>query len=207
MRIIQSPDTTASGSLLSPRRAVFFDRDNTLIVCDGYLADPARVRLIDGAASAVARAKRLGFVVVTVSNQSGVARGLFNENAVRAVNAALDADLAAVDREAVIDRHEFCPFHPQAPIERYRVDTPLRKPGPGMIQRAARELNLDLPASWLIGDSPRDIAAAHAAGCRSILFIPPNIAPSPSVAETGPPPNFSVTSLSAAIDLIESAMT
>ena len=183
---------------------MFFDRDNTLIISDGYLGDASQVRLIDGAAPAIARARRMGFVIVTVSNQSGVARGMFDEDAVRAVNSALDAALAAIDPTAVIDRHEFCPFHPDGVIERYRQETPLRKPGPGMIQKAARELNLDLPSSWLIGDTPRDIASARAAGCRAILFVPPGIAPSPSVTEPGPVPDHTVTSLSAAMDIIQS---
>jgi D-glycero-D-manno-heptose 1,7-bisphosphate phosphatase len=182
---------------------VFFDRDNTLLVCDSYLGDPSQVRLIDGAAAAVGRARRLGFVIVTISNQSGVARGLFDEDAVRAVNAALDAALRADDPDAVIDRHIFCPYHPDAPIERYRLDSPLRKPGPGMIHLAARELNLDLKASWLIGDTPRDIASARAAGCRAILFVPPGVPPSPSVTEPGPPADFTVTALADAIDIIE----
>jgi len=186
------------------RPAVFFDRDNTLIVNDGYLGEPSRVRLIDGAAIAIARARRMGFVVVTVSNQSGVARGMFDEKAVHAVNAALDALLRRIDRDAIIDRHYFCPFHPQAVIQRYRIDSPLRKPAPGMIHLAERELNLDLKTSWLIGDAPRDIAAAKAAGCRSILFIPPNIAPSPSANQPGPPADFTVTSLAEAIDAIKS---
>jgi D-glycero-D-manno-heptose 1,7-bisphosphate phosphatase len=184
-------------------RGLFLDRDNTLIVCNGYLGDPSQVRLIDGAAAAVARAKRLGFVVVTVSNQSGVARGLFDEAAVRAVNTALDAALLTIDPNAVIDRHEFCPFHPQAPLERFRIDSPLRKPQPGMILLAAREMNIDLRSSWLIGDTPRDIGAARAAGCRSILFVPPRVAPSPSVVEEGPEADFTVDSLASALDIIE----
>src|SRR5438067_10899962 len=82
--------------LITPmkRAAVFFDRDNTLIVADGYLGDPAQVRLVDGAADAVARVRQLGFAPITFSNQSGVARGKYSENAVHAVNARLDELLA-----------------------------------------------------------------------------------------------------------------
>ena len=115
--------------------AIFFDRDNTLIVSDGYLGDPGQVRLIVGAAAAVARARALGFAVVTISNQSGVARGLFSEEAVAAVNAKLDQLLRRQNPQAKIDRHEFCPFHPEATIEKYRQDSELRKPKPGMILR------------------------------------------------------------------------
>src|SRR5215218_5522790 len=100
------------------RPAVFFDRDNTLIVSDGYLGDPERVVLMDGAADAIARARELGFATIVVSNQSGVARGMFEEDAVHAVNDRLDAMLVAQNPHAIIDRHEFCPFHPDASVER-----------------------------------------------------------------------------------------
>src|SRR5437763_7743645 len=115
------------------RPAVFFDRDNTLIVSDGYLGDPSKVRVVEGAAEAVARARALGYAVVVFSNQSGVARGMFDEEAVHDVNARLDTLLQAENPAAIIDRHEFCPFHPQAAVPQYRQDSDLRKPRPGMI--------------------------------------------------------------------------
>src|SRR5688500_2715223 len=93
------------------RPAVFFDRDNTLIANDGYLGDPNGVILIDGAADAIARARALGYATVVISNQSGVGRGMFTEEAVHAVNAKLDEMLRTQNSAAVIDRHEFCPFH------------------------------------------------------------------------------------------------
>src|SRR4028119_578169 len=102
------------------RAAVFFDRDNTLIANDGYLGDPKGVVLVEGAAEAVARARSLGFAVVVFSNQSGVARGMFSEEAVHAVNQRLDEMLLDENAQAVIDRHEFCPYHPQASVDRYR---------------------------------------------------------------------------------------
>jgi D,D-heptose 1,7-bisphosphate phosphatase len=157
------------------KAAVFFDRDNTLIVNDGYLGDPNGVLLSDGAAQAVARARELGFAVVVVSNQSGVARGMFDEDAVIAVNARMDELLRKVNPNAIVDRHEFCPFHPEAVVERYRIDSDLRKPRPGMILKAAAELRLDLPRSWLIGDAARDIEAGRAAGCRTILLRMPGV--------------------------------
>src|SRR5699024_11142835 len=117
------------------RPAVFFDRDNTLIANDGYLGDPAGVRLIEGAPEAVARVRGLGFATVTFSNQPGVARGMFGEEAVHAVNSRLDELLHDANPEAIIDRHEFCPFHPEATVERYKSDSDLRKPKPGMIHQ------------------------------------------------------------------------
>lgn len=186
------------------RAAVFFDRDNTLIACDEYLGDPAKVVLVPGAADAIARARQLGFVAVTVSNQSGVARGYFGEDAVHAVNTRLDELLKENNAKAIIDRHEFCPFHPEASIEKYRQDSPLRKPGPGMIHCAADALALDLSRSWLIGDAPRDIEAGHAAGCKTILFSDPTLSSSPAAAaEARVQPDYTCTTLREAMDFIE----
>ncbi len=187
------------------RPAIFFDRDNTLIVNDGYLGDPEGVRLVPGAADAIARARSLGFLVVTVSNQSGVARGMFTEDDVRRVNARMDEMLLAANRAAVIDRHEFCPYHPDAKVEAYRQDSDLRKPKPGMILRAAEKLAIDLQRSWLIGDAPRDIQAGQAAGLRTILFSDPSLPASPATeAESSIRPEVTVASLKQAIDYIES---
>jgi D-glycero-D-manno-heptose 1,7-bisphosphate phosphatase len=186
------------------RPAIFFDRDNTLIECDGYLGDPAKVRLIPGAAGAVARARELGFVVVTFSNQSGVARGMFSEEAVTAVNNKLGELLEREDPEAKIDRHEFCPFHPEAKVEKYRQESDLRKPRPGMIHRAAEALDLDLAASWVIGDAPRDIEAGQAAGCHTILIKNSGLPASPAALErSSAEPDETVSDLAEAMELIE----
>src|SRR4051812_39669225 len=186
------------------RRAVFFDRDNTLIVGNEYLGDPDKVVLMPGAADAVARARAMGFAVVIVSNQSGVARGMFDEDAVRAVNRRLDELLKAENSAALIDCHEFCPFHPEGTVERYRNESPLRKPKPGMILAAAERLALDLRGSWLIGDAPRDVEAGHAAGCRTILFQPEGVAPSPAAQQAWRvQPEFVVTTLEEAMDYVE----
>ncbi|MGA2229855.1 MAG: HAD-IIIA family hydrolase [Tepidisphaeraceae bacterium] len=182
--------------------AVFFDRDNTLIVNDGYLGDPNGVILVAGAAAAIARAHERGFLVVTVSNQSGVAKGLFTEEAVSAVNGRMEQLLLRENPRATIDRNEFCPFHPQAIIDRYRMDSDLRKPKPGMILRAARALDIDLSRSWLIGDAPRDIAAGKAAGCRTILLRLPGIPTSGAVNEDMVAPDFNATSLAEAMEFV-----
>src|SRR6476469_9910163 len=152
------------------RPAVFFDRDNTLIASDGYLGDPAQVSLLPGAAEAIARVRSLGFAVVVFSNQSGVARGMFSEEDVHRVNARLDEVLADALPQAVIDRHEFCPFHPEGTVSEYAVESELRKPKPGMILQAAEKLALDLSRSWVVGDAQRDIEAGKAAGCRTIWY-------------------------------------
>jgi D-glycero-D-manno-heptose 1,7-bisphosphate phosphatase len=187
--------------------AIFFDRDNTLIVSDGYLGDPDKVRLIEGVADAIARARGLGFVIVTISNQSGVARGLFTEEAVAAVNEKMERLLQIENSRAKIDRHEFCPFHPEAVIEKYRKDSELRKPLPGMILSAAEALDLDLSASWVIGDAARDIEAGHAAGCRTILINDPTLPPSPAALIQGSvEPDETVSNMAEAIDIVEAVV-
>src|SRR5215218_5779898 len=167
------------------RAAIFFDRDNTLIANDGYLGDPNGVVLVEGAADAIARARDLGYAVVVFSNQSGVARGMFTEEAVHAVNHRLDEMLLDDNAHAVIDRHEFCPFHPEAAVERYREDSDLRKPKPGMILQAERQLALDLSRSWVVGDAPRDVDAGKAAGCRTVLVRDRSLKNSPAADEAG----------------------
>jgi D-glycero-D-manno-heptose 1,7-bisphosphate phosphatase len=185
------------------RAAVFFDRDNTLIANDGYLGDPNGVVLVDGAADAIARARALGFAIVVFSNQSGVARGMFGEEAVHAVNHRLDEMLLDDNGHAVIDRHEFCPFHPEAEVERYRQDSDLRKPKPGMILQAERQLALDLSRSWVVGDAPRDIDAGKAAGCRTVLVKNGSLKPSDAANEQGEhAPDFEVETLREAMEVI-----
>jgi len=153
-----------------PARAVFLDRDNTLIDNDGDLGDPDRVRLLEGVAAALARLRDAGWQLVVVSNQGGVARGAFGEPDVDAVNTRI-ASLVdeATGRRGVIDRFYYCPYHPEGTVARYRREHPWRKPQPGMLHAAREDLGLDLGQSWLIGDQPRDVAAGKAAGCATVL--------------------------------------
>src|SRR2546430_17041798 len=124
------------------RPAIFFDRDNTLIVSDGFLSDPAKVVLVEGAAEAVAKARQLGFVVVVFSNQSGVARGMFGEEAAWAVNTRLNELLKAAKSTATIALPEYCPHHPEATTGESRLDTPAPKPKPGVIPASPVKLKL-----------------------------------------------------------------
>ena len=149
--------------------AVFLDRDNTLIHNDGDLGDPEEVRLIKGAASAIASLRGLGYKIVVVSNQGGVARGKFKESDVEAVHQRIK-ELVKTTSGSVIDRFYFCPYHPKGKIKKYRSEHPWRKPNPGMLLQAAKDLQLDLGHSWMIGDQLRDVQAATAAGVRAILL-------------------------------------
>jgi D-glycero-D-manno-heptose 1,7-bisphosphate phosphatase len=152
---------------MGSRAAVFLDRDGVLVEEVGYLSEVGQVRLIAGAAEAVAALNRAGMPVVVVTNQAGVARGYFSEERVAEVHRFLDGLLAA--RGARVDRYYYCPHHPEAEVERYRLRCDCRKPRPGMLRRAAMELHLNLAQSHLVGDKASDLAAGGAAGCKSIL--------------------------------------
>ncbi|MCH7883618.1 MAG: HAD-IIIA family hydrolase [Planctomycetes bacterium] len=149
--------------------AVFLDRDGTIIDDVGYLNDPEKVRLLPGAADAIRRMRSAGYRVVIISNQSGIARGMLDEPTLAQIQARLEELL---DQDgASLDGVYYCPYldGPDAVVEAYRRNSELRKPRPGMLFQAARELNLDLKRSWMIGDSTSDVAAGHRAGCRTIL--------------------------------------
>ncbi|MFA7237729.1 MAG: HAD family hydrolase [Phycisphaeraceae bacterium] len=149
-------------------RAVFLDRDNTIIANDGDLGDPAQVKLLQGAATAIASIRGLGFKIVVVSNQGGVARGKYAEADVDAVNARIAELLKQQANGALVDRFYYCPFHPEGTVPRYRKEHPWRKPQPGMLLAAAEDLKLDLPLCWMVGDQSRDIEAGKQAATRTI---------------------------------------
>lgn len=151
------------------KAAVFLDRDNTVIHNDGDLGDPEQVRLIKGAASAIASLRGLGYKIVVVSNQGGVARGKFTEQDVEQVNQRI-GDLVKATTGAIIDRFYYCPYHPQGKIKKYRKEHPWRKPQPGMLLQAAEDLQLDLSHSWVVGDQLRDVQAGLAVDVRAILL-------------------------------------
>jgi histidinol-phosphate phosphatase family protein len=147
---------------------VFLDRDETIIEDRGFIDDPDHVRLKAGAADAIRRLRGAGFKVVVVTNQSGIARGLLDEEQLAAVHARLRTVLE--QGGASVDAIYYCPYldGPEALVESYRGRSDLRKPSPGLLLQAARELDLDLTRSWMIGDRPSDIEAGARAGCRTI---------------------------------------
>ncbi|MEC8494231.1 MAG: D-glycero-beta-D-manno-heptose 1,7-bisphosphate 7-phosphatase [Planctomycetota bacterium] len=152
---------------MTGRPAVFLDRDGTLNVEVDYLADPARFELLPGAAEGLARLAAAGFALVVVTNQSGVARGLLDEDVLARIHDRMAADLAA--HGVTLDLVLYCPHHPTEGSGAHRADCSCRKPRPGMLLEAAGRLELDLHASWCIGDSLRDLEAAAAVGARGVL--------------------------------------
>jgi D-glycero-D-manno-heptose 1,7-bisphosphate phosphatase len=159
------PETPAS----LPRPALFLDRDGVLNEDRGYVSRWEDFRWIAGAKDAVAAFNRAGWLVIVVTNQSGVGRGFYTEDAMHALHARMAEDLAAAGGH--IDAFYHAPQHPEAPLESYRhPDPPLRKPNPGMILQALSEWPIDREASLLIGDKPSDLEAAVRAGIRGVLF-------------------------------------
>jgi D-glycero-D-manno-heptose 1,7-bisphosphate phosphatase len=150
----------------TPRRAVFLDRDGTLIEDRDYLADPAGVALLPGAAEAVRRLNEGGWMVVLATNQSGIGRGRFGEEDYAAVHRRLCELLAAAG--ARLDGEYHCPLAPGDPDP-----ARMRKPGAGMFLRAASEHGIDLARSWLVGDRVRDVLPARELGARGLLVRSP----------------------------------
>ena len=182
-------------------RAVFLDRDNTIIANDGYLGDPTGVKLLPGAAAAIASLRRLGFRIIVVSNQSGVARGMFDEAAVESVNQEMIRQLKE-QAGAHVDASYYCPYHPDATVPEYKLDHEWRKPKPGMLKAAREDFNLDLAQCWMIGDQPRDVAAGASAGCRTILLSDPEKQMEGNDNVPAITPNFIVRSLADAARII-----
>jgi histidinol-phosphate phosphatase family protein len=150
------------------RPAVFLDKDGTLVRDVPYNVDPRRIELESTAAEGLARLAEAGFALVVVSNQSGVARGIFEERALDAVEQRIRQLLEAAGIE--LAGFYYCPHHPAGTVAQYRVRCNCRKPAPGMLLQASRDLGLDLPESWLIGDILDDVEAGRAAGCRTVLI-------------------------------------
>jgi len=149
--------------------AVFLDRDGTLIDDRGYLDRMELLSLFPWTADALRLLKRAGYTLVVVTNQSALARGIIDEAFLTEVHRELSARLALGG--AVIDGYYYCPHLTDAPIERYRLACRCRKPGPGMIEQACEELDLDPAASFMVGDRWIDVECGVAAGTRAIQVL------------------------------------
>jgi D-glycero-D-manno-heptose 1,7-bisphosphate phosphatase len=148
--------------------AVFLDKDGTLVEDVPYNVNPALIRLTPGAAEGLARLHQAGYLLVVVSNQSGVARGYFAESAL----AGVAERLAELFEQCGVELAGFyyCPHHPTGSVAEYATACACRKPQPGLILRAAQERAIDLDRSWLIGDILDDVEAGRRAGCRTVFL-------------------------------------
>ena len=153
-------------------KAIFLDRDDTLIEDPGYINSPEQVKLLDGVSEALIELKALGYKLVVVTNQSAVARGIVTEKVLGEIHNRLEQMLA--EKGALLDRIYYCPYHPDGVVQKYRKESDCRKPNPGMLLRAAEEMDIGLGQSWCIGNSLRDVEAGFKAGCKTILIDLPS---------------------------------
>ena len=151
-------------------KAVFLDRDGVITQDPPHYAHRIdQLKLIPKSAEAIRILNENGFKVVVVSNQSGVARGYYQEKDVHIFNEAMKKELEEMG--AYIDAVYYCPHYPEANVEAYRRVCDCRKPKPGMLKRAENDLNLDLKRSFMVGDKIIDIEAGYSAGCKTILVL------------------------------------
>ena len=176
---------------LFPHKAVFVDRDGTLIVNRHYGSDPDAIELLGGVAEGLRALREAGYKLVLVSNQSGVARGYFDEAAVGRMHDRLQKMLDA--HGAALDGLEYCPHHPEGDVVPFGVECACRKPAPGMLRRSARKHGLNLSASWMVGDIAADVEAGKRAGARTVL-----VGPEPSST----PPDFRAAGFAEVVDHI-----
>lgn len=149
-------------------KTVFLDKDGTLIEDVPYNVDPKHIKLATGAIEGLLLLEKLGYELIVITNQSGVARGYFQESALVGVEEHLRNLLG----EAGINLSGFyyCPHHPDGVVSEFAIACDCRKPAPGLLLRAACDRNIDLHASWFIGDILNDVEAGHRAGCKTILI-------------------------------------
>ena len=152
----------------TPRPALFLDRDGVINVDKGYVSAIDAFEWIEGAAKTIATFNARGWLVFVVTNQSGVAQGLYTEDNMEQLHEWMCAELESMG--AHIDRIYHCPFHENGTIARYTKDSFDRKPKPGMLIQAMTDYRVDKDRSFLIGDKPTDIEAARAAGVSGFLF-------------------------------------
>jgi D-glycero-D-manno-heptose 1,7-bisphosphate phosphatase len=153
---------------MNKNKAVFLDKDGTLIVDVSYNIKPNLIVLSDNCLTGLRHLQDEGYLLIIVSNQAGVARGYFDENALEGVEDKLKAILASSGIR--LSGFYFCPHHPGGIVKTLAINCDCRKPAPGLLLRAAEELSVDLNASWMIGDILNDIEAGNRAGCKSILI-------------------------------------
>jgi D-glycero-D-manno-heptose 1,7-bisphosphate phosphatase len=185
---------------MNNRTIVFLDKDGTVVKDVPYNVDPEKVVLEEGAAAGLRRLSQAGCGFVVVSNQSGVARGYFKEDALHNIEADLRRRLA---QEAGVSLAGFyyCPHHPDGIEPIYAVECGCRKPRPGMLLKAAEELDIALSEAWMIGDILNDVEAGKRAGCRTILINNGN----ETEWKTGPlrTPDFTAADLVEAAEIIQ----
>jgi D-glycero-D-manno-heptose 1,7-bisphosphate phosphatase len=149
-------------------KAIFIDKDGTLIPDIPYNVDPGKISLQEGALAGLHQLQEAGYLLIIISNQSGVARGIFKEEALIHVQHKIESLLA--EKGVVLNGFYYCPHYPDSSIKEYSVECDCRKPQPGMLLKAALDFNIDLTRSWMIGDILNDVEAGKKAGCKTVLI-------------------------------------
>ena len=189
-------------------KAIFLDRDGVINELVYYaehgIVDapftPAQMKVLPGVPAALQELRELGYKLVIVSNQPGIAKGFFAEDTFARITQAMHAQLSGAGK--LIDAEYYCFHHPQAKIDKYRKDCQCRKPRPGSLIRAAAELEIDLKSSWMLGDGVTDIQAGSKAGCRTILIGKMKCEMCSLLAEGGVRPDGVAAGLPEAVEII-----
>lgn len=153
------------------RRALFLDRDGVINVDHGYVHKQECFEFVDGIFELVTEARALDYLLVVVTNQSGIGRGFYTENDFTRLNNWMKDQFEA--RGAPLDAVYFCPDHPVHGLGHYLRDSPMRKPGPGMLLQARKDLGIDMAGSIMVGDNRSDMQAGAAAGVGTLLWLNP----------------------------------
>jgi|SRR5690606_8436255 len=150
------------------RKAVFLDKDGTLIPDIPYNVDPALIQIQKNAVQGLRELQSRGYLLIIISNQSGVAQGRFSEHALNSVKEKL---IELLGKEQIqLDGFYYCPHHPEGTVQGYNIECGCRKPNAGLILKAAADLRVNLTESWMIGDILNDVEAGNRAGCRTVLI-------------------------------------
>jgi D,D-heptose 1,7-bisphosphate phosphatase len=163
-------------------KALFLDRDGTIVKEVegdnpakpeelGYLTKPEQVQLIAGAAAAIASARKLGYKIIVITNQSAIARGWLSTNQLEVINSTMYSLLGSESSDAIIDDLFYSPYHKDGVVEEYAIEHPSRKPGTAMIDEAARKYDIDLTKSYIVGDAFSDMKTGENAGIKRILVM------------------------------------
>lgn len=180
-------------------KAVFLDRDDTLIEDPGYINHPDQVKLLGGVADALDQLSHLGYKLIVVTNQSAIARGIIDQEQLEKIHLRMKQLLA--QKNVFLDAIYYCPYHPDGVIEQYRKGSEDRKPSPGMLLKAASDMDIDLNESWMVGNSYSDIAAGQAAGTMTVLINSPV---NPTVPERDDPrPDYVAVNIREAMNIIK----
>jgi D,D-heptose 1,7-bisphosphate phosphatase len=185
-------------------KAIFLDRDDTLIEDPGYINDPEQVKLLDGVPEALIQLKALGYKLIVVTNQSAVAHGIVTEKVLGEIHERLKQLLA--EKNAFLDRIYYCPYHPEGVVPKYCKESNSRKPSPGMLLKAAEEMDIDLGQSWCVGNSSRDVEAGLQVGCKTILIDKPPAhqrQPASSLSPAGVNPDYKAVNIKEAVNIVK----